>query len=1048
MRYNVAIEICGVCPNNLAEPYVWLASDEAPSWAVSNVIRRRALVNIGAFSSSVEEGESIAKSGVTTFQLVADDNFPLGERPIDIFTRVGAENLSASQVWGTTALAAGDNYLSVINPDGVSSAAIAAYTLLHIGTELIYSTAAHTAGNPAPFAVARGAGRTLRMPHRAAFSGYVNRTIPVTLYPVEWIGRRVIVYINGDVWKIGFLTENPSYSDGLINFSFVAAENALSVERGGDYIPPQGTTLAPTNENTPHQKWGVYFSFPALSVDIPPGASNSYRTAANICAMSSNYPEFLRPGNATVKFAELWLHYVREDLGVSFYPRAFYTYERNPWLAGEDATGPNSVELEQIKNGYFAWNGVGDSCEFTPIWDAGSTAFLSLQSSTAAAACWKLNKIRTTGFSAPNLGQTTAGAYPGAASLNYGSFLCFASSSTATSVFDLKLSEQAVTLQNNASTAAGYQNKYDAIYAGVISRRNLRSGEILNDSPNGNLFNGLPLLNVWGAYFPNQYRPCEPDRWCKFGDLYPVRPRENAPIHNVYHANGCVLEMDSWPIGRDQRSASIPCDVATAYWEKGSQQIWTVAVLPGVDASGAEVAIYWVEPDGVQLSAKATLKRNTSGDFSTYYAYKISNVVMPDGSPCVGFGSWPGQTAVQITRPIAATGALGSICARIIASCDGTSGRSYDVLGDGIGLPITPTGALSFELMSVSGVSNQYWQFSPKERPYNDFLGTALLLSGCMVVCRPEGTNYGPFCVRAGRPVAGEAVATWNDSNFIGIPVSGTDSGLVYSGYCFTAQQAGPNSDPVKTVFPDWLAADILGQGQECSVDLTGIYSRPRFLTKTALGVMVDELRDRFGVSRRRWGVKIPIDIGLNRCVGDVVSITSEHLVSANGEIGVNNALGRIVSISHDLVGGACDVELISYATYGASYAFSIDATIKSISSTTYTFEFVPSPNPEIAARQKSDWWNWKPATLNSSSSYFVYVVAGAGASGRMTGYFTSWIPNPPSQSGGTNGTAVFVRTSYTSPTPSTGSVVLIECSTTLYGNMIDAFKTGTDRLL
>ena len=138
MRHPVEIEICGVCPPGSGTPYRWCTS-----WSTSTNARPNAVVSLGAFQSSVEEGESIASSAVTTFALVADDNVAIGQRPVDIFTRVGAENLSADQVWQTYGVTAQTPEWQVVG----TSSAISVGTYLHIGVEMVVATSAHAASS-------------------------------------------------------------------------------------------------------------------------------------------------------------------------------------------------------------------------------------------------------------------------------------------------------------------------------------------------------------------------------------------------------------------------------------------------------------------------------------------------------------------------------------------------------------------------------------------------------------------------------------------------------------------------------------------------------------------------------------------------------------------------------------------------------------------------------------------------------------------------------------------------------------------------------------
>ena len=1019
MRHQISIIIAGVS-DTAGNVITWHAANG--SWTSSQ--RYGTLIDVGAFAAQVEEGQSIAQSHVTSFSIIADDlHSPIGNRAIDIFSVIGAEQLTAADVWSTVGCTAGDGTITL----AAGTAQTLAVPFLHIGTECVQTSSTSIPASGL-VTVTRGAQQTMARPHRATGAGYLARTIPVTKKPVDWIGRRVLVMVDGQIWRIGFLSENPIIQGNRIAFSYVSNENLVSVERSGDYVPTYGTTLAPATNYLyqnigGYRQWHLFYSAPGVRWSAAAGHRNGI---SHDDVLNADAAWELTVGGDADRFIQLSYFQESDEQGRWQNPRVQIV------LSNWSANGHQY--LLDVENASYLAYAQGDCAEWNFSFRQ-TDDLLAFQQDTLATGAWYCDALI--------VGPVTTPCYPtspvvGEESSSYGNDDFFGQIDM-WSKFDYKITSSDLICQFNASEQVGYLLKFNQPhYCGIVSRRNKLPDEDIRSNSAGNLFAGLAPLSSWDVYTsPNT--PCDPDRASPNDCFYPIRPRADGAIHNVIVKNGCVLSCDMWPVTTANRSISIGIDIASAWWEIGMAQIFTVAIVPGVSGSDfVPVSISWSEPDGTAMQAEANLRRRSDMDQSSYYCYDISNVRFPGGKPCIGFGSWS-PNVVTITRPVAASVRLGNIVPQMIASADGTTTRAFDWLGDGLGCPLTTQGATSLSALQSGALPNLWWHFSPSITKYSDFLQVATVISGQMIVGAvhpddPAGVFYGPETRPAGRPTASEAVDSWTDADIIGLPQSSGDGGLVYTAYTVTC-------GGTTVSIPDWLAADILGQGEELELDLTDIYSQPKYLTADTVGSLVDSMRDRFGTMRRRWSLRVSIDRGLQRVVGDVVSITSQHLIAATGEIGVTNALARIMSISHDFTAGTCDVQLLAWASYGAGQNIAWDAFISAYSSPNYTLSFGWQTGLALL-RAKLDQQQFAPDGTTSAASFRMLIYKGPNAGRYVTGYFSSWNVTE------NGGTAVFVQTTGAGPTMSNIGGRVIVTTYTSRAAYADLFQAGRDRLM
>lgn len=1038
MRHHVAIIVAGVT-DDYGRLLVFTSGDDElhnshflAQPKVYNVLPS-GIQSLSAFSSAIDDGASIATSGVTSLTIRADDyTLPIGYRPIDIFARVGAESLSASQVWATQALAAGDTAIDLA--DGVAQNV----RHLHIGTEAIYlSQTAPASGSVA--ITTRGDLMTLAAPHRANLSGFLARTIPVTSVPVEWIGRRVYVYIDDTLWRIMVLTDNPHVDAYSVTLSMIDVCNVLSIAKKSSQVPAYATTLSPQTINL---RFDLFCSRPSVSIAIaeplalqttpalfaPNGhMTGGFQLARDMILLwydwKNTYQYQYRYGwNGIPEMTLRLVAYQMPDEAITL-PMAGGAGAQQLNAQLDCYFGPprNVADLSNFYTQNYSYRLRGVELGAVTYWAGLGLSYLGDESSDwAAPGSWN---------------DVGAGAAPWAARLREGS------------------ERGRVALKSRYCAQVGWPNAAaipSAFAVGIIWRRNLNSGDDRNAlrelATARTLVDGL--YNRWshcdeynttgegpatsaGGYSPD-YVHC----------FYPVRPRDDGDVHNVVVTDaGIVMCADGWWWGRTLASGGIDVDYCKpgCWWEPGIATIQTTAPIPLAGMSG-RVEIRWQEPSGVWLRALATVTYlSQSGGI---YTYRIAqDVRMRGGEPCVGFGSWQGYAPCQITPPtFVDSGYIGDIAAKIIASGDSTSGRVADALGDGYGVPISGAGMLSFAAMSAGGLGALYRCAPDEDLSYDEWMETACRITGAAIVGRMTDAadtvaGWGPYAVPMGRPMPHEKVAEWTDADLIGIP-STTDgyAGVVYTSYSITLAERHWQIN-------DWLAGDLLGQGEELELDLTPLIPAPWRVTDDDIAELVGTLRDRYGVLRRRWAVRVPIERAIALGVGDVVAITSAYLVDPAGGLGVANRLARILSITHDYTAAVSDVEMIAYAEYGAGWNVSQDVLITAVSGTTYTLQILGDPTSQDATdiRREHDITRYPPV-VDSTVLYLLVQTEGTGAGGTAEGYFTAW--------NAATHTATFIRTTTVLNPALTANNYGVIIPSTSVPSVADLFQLGRDRLL
>lgn len=1041
MRHYIAIIIAGVV-DAAGHPIVYSSGEDAANRSMFSgatyALRGGKIVSLSAFAEAIEDGASVATSGVTTVTLPADDMGAIGYRPIDIFSRLGAESLRADQVWSTQGITAGASTITL----AAGTAQTLSPNVLHIGTEAIQPSSASVPAS-GDVAISRGIARTVAMPHRANLSGFLARTIPVTTVPVEWIGRRVYVYVDNALWRTMMLADNPHVDAQSVTLSVIDIVNQLSIAKKSCQVPAYATTLSAQSIALDVD---VLMSRPAFSV--PTKRANAMVTTPGSFGATGDFTGGTESNRKRVLYAMDW-----SSIGDGFAVR--YGMGAMPSLTLQlqaDSTASlqaTTYELPMLGGTGAATTSPASTCKFgaavntEAYWDfyseASSRQFLLMKAEFGAVTFWA-------GLGIGYLG--TAADFDAPVAWNY--------SAAAAAPWAAKM-DAAGLLRLNArfAVANGWPDfglLAQPLYVGLCYRRNLAPGDDAEDVPTGSdlvagLYSAWPqsdLINSSSGPIETTFGGEMPDYRHAF---YPMRPKDEGDLHNVVlTAKGVVCAVDAFRWARELSAASIPIEYCEAgrWWEPGVYSIKTTAEIPMPSGeTSREVEIRWQEPSGDWLRALATVHFvETSGGVSTYAIDQ--SVKMLDGSPCVGFGSWHGFAPCQVTPPtFVSAGSFGWIIAEIIASGDSTSGRNADFLGDGFAVPIGDAAMDGFRALIPGGMSGTAFRFAADEDfGYNDFLELACRISGYSIAGKlHDGALVSAYCptpILIGRPMASEVVATWTDAEIIGIP-STTDgyAGPVYTSYSITLDN-GRRSRHWQV--DDWLAGDILGQGEELEIDLTPIVTRPQAITDESIEALVDRLRDRFGTLRRRWVLRVPIDIGIDRNVGDVVAVTSQYLVDPAGGLGVTDRLARILSITHDFVAGVCDVELIAYAEYGAGWSASWDVTIASVSGSAYTLALLGGADAAGVRRIRD--LTWQPVFGNASYTVYLYQVEGPSAGGVMRGWLSNW--------GSAGDSVVFnVSSHVANPPPSTGfRGLLVADVSSLPTNQVDLFRLGRDRLL
>lgn len=1002
MRHNIDIIVAGIVDATGAQIVWGLGSAYgAVLPTVSGVrTRRDHLLSISALSASIEDDRSIATSGVTTITLPADDGSQLGYRPVDIFSRIGAEALQATDVWSTQGLTAGDTTITMRN-DGDASTTYTAPLLLHIGTECIGVTAPNPIGAGwVTCAIDRGLKGTHAHPHRALGSGFLAHTIPVTRYPVTWIGREVDVYVDGQLLRRMMLVSNPTVTTHEVVLQVVGAENKLSVQRSSSYTPTYATTLADYDYQYGLQEgryWAPIYERAPITVSVSgatPTVSWAYLQTNKILTFAAQDGQLLRQ---LAPFADG----IRQLTRLGGMPAIILTL----------TAGDTSVELDMGNSG--RWYGALSS---TQTWE--QLAWTASGALTYAAQTARSATIRSVRFGDRTWWNVCEG--HDESDGDWADPQVWGTESSSPFAVGwwapAGLASNAVVLQMRPrfDQRIGFLSPQIQVRAGLIWRRNLAPGEEQTT--------GQPLVQLGGAT-DKQPTPIAVTQYL----TYPVRPTETGGQmleHHVVQSRRCQIDACFAPPMSSSTTISIQVVRASTFWERGVPRVMLLQEIP-LAADGV-VSITWVEPDGTTLSATAKLTRDSARD-SGGYCYLIRDVVMADsGEPVVGFGNWPGQPVCQITRPIdtdiSAGEPIGHLLVQAIASGDGSSGRDGDTLGDGLDVVLSDAGYAS--IASTNAGLGVAMRWGPSEdMSYDQLVELGLLLANRIVVGGLDGAgDYSPIAKPASAPMAMEIKATITDDQISGVPASSGAGGQIFTGYKIIAGD-------VAWTFVDWLAADLLGTGDVKELDLTPLLPDPHALTEEMAAHIVDALRDRFGTLRRRWSMTVPIELAMPLSVGDVVSVTSQYLVAGAGGLGVQQEMARLTSVSLDFRAGTAELEMLAWASYGTGWSISLDVQV-SVSSGVWGCRLV-----EQSARQRADASTTR-AHIAIGDTYYLCVLTGSRSGAYIPLVVTGWSPE-----------GVLLCSSTDSGTPPTDEDVCVLMPGSVTGWASQCFVCGRDRL-
>lgn len=896
MRHNLCLRIAGVLSAANKQLYWDFGADYGKRVSVNTgqSVLRTGLMSVGNYSESLADDRSVSTTGVVQFVLPYDDGSKLGERPVDIFGHVGESSFDAGQIYSTPGCTAGQGTIAITKLSGTISTPF----YLHIGTECIdvRGPATISSGSVYNCTVYRGQFETLAQPHRASGSGFLARTIPLTAQPCVWIGRKVYLYVDGVMWREMYLVDNPVLSNGTVILQAVGMENKLTVQRNAAYTPTYGTTLAPLNaqlETNGNPSWAPIWAREPYTASMTWGAASTSwynllnsKTISGIIAADGQrlrqLAQYASTGSATRTEYNPSVTLVFQG-DVEFDQQLRLDLWETGWWP--DQSSPNSAQrwnqlqfsqspvLTALASGNTTGRLVAVDFGGCTYWNPGNGSWADpTDSDYSSPGLWYVN----------NPSPFSVG------------FWGWGSPTGAVLQLRWRANPQSGFLSSDGPT----------LWGGVLSRRNRRPDEDVAPILNNDLWAGLPRWGGWS--FGADSAQLE-------HLTYGVRPEQPCQLHNEVYRNGVIATVDMI-----QGVAGMPfgprCYVADTWWEMGMGRVQLLQELP--IGSGGPVTITYVDPDGTEFAASAIFERDALHDLGSYYAYRVLGVKMQGtDQPCVGFGSWPNQPVCQITRPVgtsvSAEQGIGTLLGYIVSSDDGTSGRQGDVLGDGMGVHLR----YYWEITSLTSVLPAPYHYTPNgDMSYDQLIETALLLSSSILrQCRySAGSMPGLLPVYAGKPAYTEIRATITDDDIIGTPTSSGSGCQIFTGYTITC------GSTTYTV-PDWLAADLLGTGDNKEIDLTEILDEQYF---TAVGVqqLVAELRSRFGTQRVRWSFAIPIEKGLDLAVGDVLQVTSQWLVNAGGKLGATQEVARIVSLVHDWQAGTTQVETLAWAEYSTGY--------------------------------------------------------------------------------------------------------------------------------
>lgn len=805
------------------------------------------VISISSIGSQLDPHDAIATTGGGSITLVRRAYGMTESRQPEIAFGGLFPPYDAPRVAST--LTPTDTSLTVVG----SMTELTVNTYIHIGVECLRITAV----SGQTLTVARGQKYTTATAHYASVE--LGKLPVISTYPFAWVGRRIFILTVDRMgmvvkeWRQGCLTDSPRLEDDTVVLSWSPLEGLLTNNLAAP-TPTQARLSAVHYYNSP-----VYI--PSLFA-----TSSQYLMAGSI-----NTTNYSMTPSTSVDVSQTGIQYqtaawsipsdscMRYDIG-AYECRAgvcsalWQVTPSNPPSSWAQSTanfqmyGMTRGAFVTVYGGYY---GTGT----TPALD-GMLAYCSTALSGRPSPPTSPYNVDPLCCMLPS---TTANNTPIHIGSMFFSYIPWMYGYLWTETYD----------PGDGSTAP------DGEYSQDVWRKMLQgelfSGNVINPEAKSRLVH--PMTWVPAARSGNW------DRIVR----YPIRPprADNSDHRFVAYAGSPVIEHVTWRFA----TADYPM-TASRWWELGEEYIMLEQSL-GTGTFHAQGT--WYEPQSADPYTCLLKLSYVSQYSSSAWLYHVDYVTQG----CAGVGDWGLDRAV-FNRCNKTTGRPWESLVNILES-NGGSGGTYGDMAYGLAIPESSIDLDTFSAWDQTLIGVDYWVLDLTDQSPADAMRPILLLSGTAIAghCLETG-GYHLRRVNTGACLAAEVTAAFSDDDFIGLPSSSLESGIV------TAYEITYKEDSY--LASDIDACQIYGQGSTLSIDLSGAWYEDGVNVMDLLQSALQRCADIHGRPRRKWSFKLPFPKGEYLSIGDVISVTSKYLYGYGLGRGVTEAWARIVELDFDLM--------------------------------------------------------------------------------------------------------------------------------------------------
>lgn len=727
---------------------------------------------------------------------------------------------------------------------------------IHIGTECLKITAVTASDtNTKTITVSRGQYGSLSLPHYG--NTELNQLPVVSSYPFAWVGRLVYLYHRKGgietLWRIGQLTDAPRLEDDTVVLNWAPLAGKLTDSLGG-FLP----SVVNLSE---YHYFSRSYKVPNLFASTSVGVGGYYTNGSLSLSYNRDFEEtgclfltknFCLTDDESMKAIIGGQDVVCSDLSIL----SSYTWAIVPFNAPVFENQPVFASLGNLQRlslsyqtaGYKTLSDVFDDC----LTEATNRPLIPSSPSEIDPLCI----VTPTGYFTKIVG---------AFSWYYGHLY----------TVSIPPDEDVI----------GWSTAVSEDFATPLP---LRSPS--RSSQGGSLSFHLPPVDNWASAAINS-------SWD--GLLrYPIRPSARG-IDRSFKGSNPDLHLSQIVTWVDKTRVIQNLDpplLADRWWEFGEEFILLNQSL----GTGSFVAkANWTEPHTDKaFEAPLILSFVESGAYG--YLYRCRFAAPPYYA---GIGDWGGARATfersQLTPQ--APESVGMI--DILESIDGVGG-TYGTLSRGLSIPEEWIDLDSFFSLDLSLSGLRGWVFDVTSEAVCDVILPALLLSGTGIAGKIINDSYKIARIPVTPPIAQESVLTVTDDDFIGLPKSSLEGGII------TSYVMKNGEDEI--TFTDVDAVQVYGQGSALEVNIEGARWQQGTNIRNAMTAAFSRCIETHGKPFRKWVFTLPFAKAVNLTVGDVLTVTSSYLYGYGIERGVSSHLARITEIEHDIMNDVVNVTCLA----------------------------------------------------------------------------------------------------------------------------------------